>query len=597
MSVIVETSLGELVVDLYCDDCPLATKNFLKLCKLKYYNNHIFHSVEKNFIAQTGDPTGTGRGGASVYALTEGPEKKFFADEFTKKHRHTKVGLLAMANPALGENGSAFYITLAGQLDYLDDKHTIFGEVAEGLDVLVRLNSVFCDKQHRPYQNVRIKNTEVLDDPFPEPEGLVYPTEAPPALPDQFDEGRLRDDESWEDAYAGMDPADVAKALRAREAKVNATLLTLLGDLPDTDVAPPDNVLFVCKLNPVTLDEDLELIFSQCGRVIKCEVIRERGTGKSLQYAFIEFAEARDCERAREKMDGVIIDDRKIHCDFSQSVATVWSKYRRGETDAAAGSGSSGGAGPGPRAGAGAGTPYRSQGGQQQGGARGPHQHPPLHQHGHQNRQHGQQRRNDGFGGDRGTQHDDSRRDDDRRDHGRPKDSRREEPRASEHRGDRHHDDRRHNDRRDDDRRGDDRRGDDRRRDERRDDRRDEGHRSSRDRDYDRERDRHDRDRDRSHDFDSDRHRDYDRDRSDRDRAYGRAYGRDLSGERHARDKERGRDSGRERDHHHGSDRGRDYRREDRDSGRDHGRDGARQHSRELYDSRRSEQTSHGRAP
>lgn len=67
MAVMLETSLGELVVDLFTDDCPITTRNFLKLCKIKYYNNCLFHDVKKDFLAQTGDPTGTGKGGDSIY--------------------------------------------------------------------------------------------------------------------------------------------------------------------------------------------------------------------------------------------------------------------------------------------------------------------------------------------------------------------------------------------------------------------------------------------------------------------------------------------------------------------------------------------------
>jgi len=98
----------------------------------------------------------------------------------------------------------------------------------------------------------------------------------------------------------------------------------MIGDLPDADCAPPENVLFVCKLNPVTTDDDLEIIFSRFGKVVSCEVIRDKKTQESLQYAFVEFEDQKACESAYFKMDNVLIDDRRIHVDFSQSV----SKYR-----------------------------------------------------------------------------------------------------------------------------------------------------------------------------------------------------------------------------------------------------------------------------
>ncbi len=100
-------------------------------------------------------------------------------------------------------------------------------------------------------------------------------------------------------------------------------------------------MLFVCKLNPATRDEDLELIFGRFGEIKSCEVIRDSKTGDSLQYAFIEFATAKQAEQAYTKMDNVLIDDRRIKVDFSQSVATLWSSYRRG--DKSMGSGKRGG--------------------------------------------------------------------------------------------------------------------------------------------------------------------------------------------------------------------------------------------------------------
>jgi peptidyl-prolyl cis-trans isomerase-like 4 len=105
----------------------------------------------------------------------------------------------------------------------------------------------------------------------------------------------------------------------------------MVGDLPFAEVKPPENVLFVCKLNPVTADDDLELIFSRFGTVLSCEVIRDRKTADSLQYAFVEFENQKDCEQAYFKMQDVLIDDHRIHVDFSQSVSKLSSHWRDGE--------------------------------------------------------------------------------------------------------------------------------------------------------------------------------------------------------------------------------------------------------------------------
>ena len=104
--------------------------------------------------------------------------------------------------------------------------------------------------------------------------------------------------------------------------------MALIGDLPFAEITPPEQILFVCKLNPVTRDEDLELIFSRFGKILSCEIIRDKQTGDSLQYAFIEFGNKEDCERAYFKMQGVLIDDHRIHVDFSQSVSKLSTEWR-----------------------------------------------------------------------------------------------------------------------------------------------------------------------------------------------------------------------------------------------------------------------------
>ncbi len=84
--------------------------------------------------------------------------------------------------------------------------------------------------------------------------------------------------------------------MKQRESKARELTLEMIGDLPYADIKPPEHVLFVCKLNPVTCEEDLELIFSRFGKVNRCEVIRDKQTGDSLQYAFVEFDDKAACE-------------------------------------------------------------------------------------------------------------------------------------------------------------------------------------------------------------------------------------------------------------------------------------------------------------
>ncbi|XP_004342931.1 peptidyl-prolyl cis-trans isomerase-like 4 [Capsaspora owczarzaki ATCC 30864] len=235
MSVLVETSLGDIVIDLNVEHAPIASLNFLKLCKLKYYNYCLFHNIQRDFIVQTGDPTNTGRGGTSVFGI----------------------------------------------------KHTI-----------------------------------ILDDPFPDPPGLRVPDESPLPSKEQLETGRLAEDEEI-NVWQGRSDEEIEEAIKDREMYAGAQILEMVGDLPDANIRPPENVLFVCKLNPVTKDEDLHVIFSRFGDIRSCDIIRDPVTNESLCYAFIEFEREADCEEAYFKMDNVLIDDRRIKVDFSQSVARV----------------------------------------------------------------------------------------------------------------------------------------------------------------------------------------------------------------------------------------------------------------------------------
>lgn len=162
-----------------------------------------------------------------------------------------------------------------------------------------------------------------MEDPFEDPKDLVIPDKSP--VPPREYWGTLLDEDEIEQLGKPDSRSDkeVQEELKTKEAKTNAEVLEMLGDLPDAEVKPPDNVLFICKLNPVTNDEDLELIFSRFGEIRSCEVVKDWKTGESLCYAFVEFAAPEQAEQAYFKMDNVLIDDRRIHVDFSQSVSKL----------------------------------------------------------------------------------------------------------------------------------------------------------------------------------------------------------------------------------------------------------------------------------
>lgn len=327
MSVIIETTLGDITVDLYIKERPRTCLNFLKLCKVKYYNFCLFHSVQRNFVAQTGDPTGLGRGGESIFQSLYGDQAKYFDAEVTPKIKHRSIGTVSMVNDGNGQHGSQFLITLGENLDYLDGVHSVFGEVVEGIDVLTKINETFCDKENRPFRDIRITHTVILDDPLADPPGLLVPDRSPEPTDEQLQSLlRIGADEEIDD-NKGLTEHEAVEKEEKVEAEHRAQVLEIIGDLPDKNVKPPDNVLFVCKLNPVTTDEDLEIIFSRFGTIICCEIIRDYKSGDSLQYAFVEFSTPEECEKAYLKMDNVLIDDRRIHVDFSQSVSRM--DYRR----------------------------------------------------------------------------------------------------------------------------------------------------------------------------------------------------------------------------------------------------------------------------
>lgn len=259
------------------------------------------------------------------------PSKKTFVPEFHPKLKHAERGTVSMATAPSSKDpderlaGSQFIVTLGENLEYLDGKAAIFGQVVEGFDALETINTAFVDETGRPLKDIRILHTIVLDDPFEDLPGLVEPPQSPPPSEAQRATVRIAHDEELEE---NVDQETLEKRRREREARAQAYTLEMVGDLPFAEVRPPENVLFVCKLNPVTQDEDLEIIFSRFGKILSCEVIRDKQTGDSLQYAFIEFENQKDCEQAYFKMQDVLIDDHRIHVDFSQSVSKLSGVWR-----------------------------------------------------------------------------------------------------------------------------------------------------------------------------------------------------------------------------------------------------------------------------
>lgn len=128
---LIQTSAGNILVELYADQVPRTVNNFVFLALNHYYDGVVFHRVLEDFMAQTGDPTGTGTGGPGYQ----------FADEFHPDLKHDAKGTLSMANAGPNTNGSQFFITF-GPTPHLDNRHSVFGRVIDGMDVLDQITRV-----------------------------------------------------------------------------------------------------------------------------------------------------------------------------------------------------------------------------------------------------------------------------------------------------------------------------------------------------------------------------------------------------------------------------------------------------------------------
>lgn len=152
---VIETSMGTIEVELFEKATPKTVKNFIGLAEKGYYNGVTFHRVIDNFMIQGGDPTGSGRGGESIYGRP-------FEDEIVDTLKHSAAGILSMANAGPGTNTSQFFITLV-PTPWLDGKHTIFGRVVQGMDVVRAIGKVKTTKPFdRPVQDVVMKKVRII---------------------------------------------------------------------------------------------------------------------------------------------------------------------------------------------------------------------------------------------------------------------------------------------------------------------------------------------------------------------------------------------------------------------------------------------------
>jgi len=151
---IIKTTMGTIEIQLFPEIAPKTVANFVGLAEKGFYNGVIFHRVIENFMIQGGDPTGTGRGGESIYGGA-------FADEFHKDYKHDGAGILSMANAGPNTNRSQFFITLV-PTPWLDGKHTVFGKVIGGLEVVMNIGKVPTSKPFdKPVTDVKMESVTI----------------------------------------------------------------------------------------------------------------------------------------------------------------------------------------------------------------------------------------------------------------------------------------------------------------------------------------------------------------------------------------------------------------------------------------------------
>lgn len=161
MSVTLHTTLGDIKIELFCEQTPRTCENFLALAASGYYNSTLFHRNIKGFMVQGGDPTGTGKGGRSIYTTPNGK----FPDELVDTLKHGKRGIVSMANSGPNTNGSQFFITYKAHA-HLNGKYTVFGHVIDGIDTLDRLEKLPVDGNDRPRQEVKINKVTIHANPL-----------------------------------------------------------------------------------------------------------------------------------------------------------------------------------------------------------------------------------------------------------------------------------------------------------------------------------------------------------------------------------------------------------------------------------------------
>lgn len=173
MSVTLHTSLGDVKIEVACDLVPRSAFNFLALCAAGRYDGTTFHRNVKGFMIQGGDPTGTGKGGESIWGGT-------FDDEFCGDLRHDRRGVVSMANKGANTNRAQFFITYSKQ-PHLNSKFTVIGKVIDGFEVLDAMERVPTGKKDRPLTEISLTHVTMHANPLADDDIVYLTPDGPPS--------------------------------------------------------------------------------------------------------------------------------------------------------------------------------------------------------------------------------------------------------------------------------------------------------------------------------------------------------------------------------------------------------------------------------
>lgn len=293
MSVLIETTQGNLVLDLKWKTQSLQSVNFLRLCQLNQYYLAPFYDLVKDVSVTSGNseyPDRSPNYSANEFIDMSVYDKRVGKEPYVPFDNSDLSGIGLVSFVKVDNSiGSEFTISLTESTD-----STAFGKVVEGFSLLHNLNIGLVS-------DIRIVATHILYDPFPKL--LEVNLKKKPFVPTPSQLERIKPEEN-----------------NTSESTLQALALELIGDLPDYNIKPSPKVLFVARLNKLTTQDSLKIIFSRFGQVDQCNIIVEEK--KKTNYGFIEFDTKDSAEKAYSTLNKqpCFIDGNEVYIDFSQSV-------------------------------------------------------------------------------------------------------------------------------------------------------------------------------------------------------------------------------------------------------------------------------------